>query len=310
MSEADTYPRLLRTARARWWQPLIGTLFAIFVVASGAVAVSLVVSLAADTMGGSTDASDPLDPDTPLGLLGTNLAIAMLAPAVALAVIVVHRQRVGWLVSVTGQVRWALLGRLLWPAALVVLVFVFGVGFFVPPDSDTGSLDIDVPPAGTLVALLLVIAVTTPLQAAAEEVGFRGYLTQAVSSWFARPAVGIVAGGLVSAVIFAAAHGNQDGWLYADRFVFGAVASWLALRSGGLEAPIALHVANNLVSLGVAAVTGSLSDSLTLSTLQWQFAVLDVAMMLAFAVVVERVVRRWCPATRRVLSGAAPVGYP
>ncbi len=36
-----------------------------------------------------------------------------------------------------------------------------------------------------------MILLTTPLQAAAEEIWFRGYLSQAVSSWVARPAAGI-----------------------------------------------------------------------------------------------------------------------
>ncbi len=93
---------------------------------------------------------------------------------------------------------------------------------------------------------------------------------------------------------FALAHGSQDAWLFGDRLAFGLVASWLAWRTGGLEAPVALHVANNLVSLAVSAATGSLDDSLSASTLDWQFAVLDLVMMLTFAVLVHRLVgRRW-----------------
>ena len=67
---------------------------------------------------------------------------------------------------------------------------------------------------------------------------------------------------LVTATLFALAHGAQDPWLFADRLLFGVVASWLAWRTGGLEAPIALHAANNLVSLGYTAVEGTLSESL------------------------------------------------
>ena len=59
--------------------------------------------------------------------------------------------------------------------------------FAIPP---VGFGDIDRPSAGTLVGLLVVILLTTPLQSAAEEVGFRGYLSQAVASWFARPVTG------------------------------------------------------------------------------------------------------------------------
>ncbi len=121
-------------------------------------------------------------------------------------------------------------------------------------------------------------------------------------------------GGAVSAVCFALAHGVQDPWLFADRLCFGVVASWLAWRTGGLEASVALHTTNNLVSLVVSAATGTLSDSLTASSLDWRLAALDVTMMVVFALLVDRLVRRRPVATsacfvrhrRRRLSFAAP----
>lgn len=303
----DRHPLLLNTPRARWWKPLVGLLLGGMVVVFATTLVTLGALLLSFLTGAdSMSTEDALDPDTALGLLANNLVIATLIPAAVLAVLVVHRESAGWLASVTGRVRWPLLGRLL-PIALGVVLVFFGLSFLLPTSDPSG---VSVPPAGTLVGLLAVIVVSTPLQSAAEEVGFRGYLTQAVASWFARPAVAISAGAAVSAACFALAHGLQDGWLFGDRLVFGLVASWLAWRSGGLEAPVALHVANNLVSLGFTAATGSLAESLAASTLEWQFAVLDVAMMLTFAVVVDRLLRRWRPAVRRVLSAPTPVGYP
>ena len=38
--------------------------------------------------------------------------------------------------------------------------------------------------------LLLVVVLTTPLQSAAEEYLFRGYLSQAVAAWVRHPAAG------------------------------------------------------------------------------------------------------------------------
>jgi membrane protease YdiL (CAAX protease family) len=120
--------------------------------------------------------------------------------------------------------------------------------------------------------------------------------------------VGAVLAGLVTAVLFAFAHGTQDPWLFSDRLAFGLVASWLAWRTGGLEAPIALHAANNLVSLGYSAVEGTLSESLNASSVDWEYVVLDVAMMLVFAVVVLRLADRWQLTVRRVWPspGAQP----
>jgi hypothetical protein len=292
---------------------VLGIALAGFTVASGAVAVILAASLLAALTGAVEDpfADEGLSPDTPIGLLANNLVIATMVPAAGLAVLVVHRERPGWLASVTGRLRLALTSRLLGVAFVVVLVF-FGASFLL---SSSAATEADPPDLATFLALLAVILLTTPLQAAAEEVGFRGYLSQAVASWFSRPAAGTVVAAVVSAVLFALAHGTQDTWLFGDRLAFGLVASWLVWRTGGLEAAIALHLANNVVSLVYTAAIGSLEASLTASTLEWQFAVLDIVMMLTYAAVVDRLVRRWQvqlsrPPAAGVLSRPPAVGYP
>ncbi|MGZ4632432.1 MAG: CPBP family intramembrane glutamic endopeptidase [Actinomycetes bacterium] len=321
VTQGDRYPQLLRTPRYRWWRPLVGLALAAATVVVAAVLVVLLAMLAAYLTGGSADPRDDsaLNADTPLGLLANNLVIATLIPASALAVVVAHRSRVGWLWSVVGRFRWQLLLRAFLMALAVVAVF-FAAGFLLPP---MGIGEVDVPPAGTVAGLLAVIVLTTPLQAAAEEIGFRGYLTQAVASWFARPVVGTVVAGAVSATLFALAHGGQEPTLFLDRFAFGVLASWLVWRTGGLECSIALHAANNLVTLGWTAVTGSIEDSLTTSTLDLPYAALDVVMMVVFAALAVRLADRAHVAVRRpwspsagdpagagALSGPGGVGYP
>jgi membrane protease YdiL (CAAX protease family) len=302
----DPHPRLLRTPRARWWRPVLGILLAAAVVVVASVVVVLVATLLVGSGPVEQRTEDALDPGTWQGLLANNLVILTIVPAALLAVLVVHREQVGWLASVTGRPRWGLLWRF-FLLALGVVVASYGASYLLPAGTELEGTS---PTTGALLATIAVVLLTTPLQSMAEEVGFRGYLTQAVASWARRPAVGIGLGVAVSATAFALAHGAQDPWLFADRLAFGLVASWLAWRTGGLEASVALHVANNLLSLGVAAVAGTLSDSLSLATLDWQFAVLDVASMLVFAVAVERLARRWAPQRLRVLSPASPVGYP
>jgi CAAX protease family protein len=307
------YPQLLRGARWRWWRPVLGLVVAgAVVIATATVVVLIAVGLDALT-GGSGDLGDDasLDADRPLGLAATNLVIATLIPAALVAVWAVHRERPGLLASVTGRLRLDLLLRLLPVATGIVAVF-FVAGFLVPP---VGVGDVDAPGAGTLAGLVVAVLVTTPLQSAAEEVGFRGYLSQAVASFWARPAVGALVAGAVSATLFALAHGSQDPALFADRFAFGVVASWLVWRTGGLEASIALHAANNVVGLLWTSATGSISDTLETSTLDWPLAVLDVAMMATYAAVVARLAQRWGVVARRApaplaLSGPTDVGYP
>ena len=303
----DRYPSLLRTPRARWWRPLLGLLIMTLVVAGIGAVVLVAGMILSGTAGSPEGTTSSLDADTPLGLLANNLILAALVPGAVLAVLVVHRERVGWLASVVGRVRWSLLGWLLL-VALAVLVVFFALGFLLPTSGSSSTTS--APTSCTLLLLVAVIVFSTPLQAAAEEVAFRGYLSQTLASWFARRAVGVVVAAAVSAVLFALAHGSQDPWLFGDRLLFGLVASWLAWRTGGLEASVALHVANNLVALLFSAATGTLADNLGASTLDWRSAALDVVMLLTYAVVVDRLCRRWRPATHRILSAEQAVGYP
>jgi membrane protease YdiL (CAAX protease family) len=287
---------------------LVGLLLGAVTVVAAAVVVIL-FALAIEAVRGHTanprdDSS--LSPDSPLGLLANNLVIVTLIPASMLAVWAAHRAKVGGLASVVGRLRWSVLGRFFLLAGIVVVVF-FVASFAIPP---AGFGDVDPPPIATLVGLLAVILLTTPLQAAAEEVGFRGYLSQAVGSWFARPVAGTLVAATVSATLFALAHGGQEPALFADRFSFGAVASWLVWRTGGLEASIALHAANNLVSLGYTASTGSVQEALDTSTLGWPAALLDITMMVVFAGVVGRLADRWGLVVRRSWLGPLPSGVP
>jgi membrane protease YdiL (CAAX protease family) len=319
--EGDRYPQLLRTPQNRWWRPVLGLLLGAATVIALAVVVILVALAIEDLRGQVANPRDDssLTPDSPLGLLANNLVIVTLIPASMLAVWSAHRARVGWLGSVVGRLRLSLLGRFFLLAFVVVVVF-FAASFAIPP---VGVGDVEAPTAATLVGLFAVILLTTPMQSAAEEIGFRGYLCQAVGSWFARPVAGTLVAGAVSATLFALAHGGQEPALFIDRFAFGAVASWLAWRTGGLEASIALHAANNLVSLGNTASTGSLEEALESATLGWPAALLDIAMMLVFAALVARLADRWGLTVRRArpvpplsgpqqtpLSGPNGFGYP
>ena len=318
------YPQLLRDPRARWWRSALGLLlFAATTATAGAAAVVVVlIGLAVVDPSADVLAEDSLGDHPAALLLANNLLLAMMIPAAALAVFVVHRKPVGLLLAVTARLRWGLLLRFL-GVALVAVVLFFVASLAVPGDATEGGGDIDVPEAATLIGLLAVIGLTTPLQAAAEEIGFRGYLSQAVAAWWRRPAVGTVTAGAVTSLLFALAHGTQDAALFTDRLAFGVAASWLAWRTGGLEAAIALHVANNVVALTFGALTGAIEDTFTASTLQWPYAALDVTMMVAFCLVTDRLVRRWrvvverpnelgeaTPSDRAALSGPGAVGYP
>jgi membrane protease YdiL (CAAX protease family) len=242
-------------------------------VAAFAAAVVMSGTPALDTLAGRLD--EEAFYSTPVGFLVNNLLLAALIPAAMVAVWVVHRWRPRWVASVRPGLRWG------WMLECTAWSLVFVGGLFVAGLLVDGPIDVD--PEQQALAFVVVIALTTPLQAAGEEYGFRGLLTQAIGSWFARPVLGAVVAGAVTATLFALAHGSQSPWLFADRFAFGAVASYLVWRTGGLEAGIALHTVNNLYAIGVSVLTGTLAESLTATDYPAVAAILDVVLMLALA---------------------------
>ena len=58
--------------------------------------------------------------------------------------------------------------------------------------------------------LVVVVLLTTPLQSAAEEYLFRGYLSQAIAGWVRTPRAGAISAALVTAALFSLAHLPQD----------------------------------------------------------------------------------------------------
>jgi membrane protease YdiL (CAAX protease family) len=101
-----------------------------------------------------------------------------------------------------------------------------------------------------LVGMLLIMAAAVPF---VEELVFRGVMLEAF-----RGHVSFMFATVAQAATFAAIH---ESW--ADMptlFVFGLVAAWLAKRSEGLLAPMAMHSAFNLTSaLAIVGITSFLN---------------------------------------------------
>lgn len=274
------YHELLRGPGYRWWQPAAGlaVLAATFFVLLVAVQAGTAALDAARTGGPISESIDRLATEfDPLFLAGLNLSLAVMMPAAALAMLIVHRRRFGWLSSVAGRLRWRYLGRVTAIAIGVAVLFTLAAGF-LPVNGEP----VDSPPTvafGTWLGLAVVVLLTTPLQAAAEEYVFRGYVLQALGAWLRAPWVPI----LVTSLAFAFAHGSQNLPLFIDRFAFGLIACWLVLRTGGLEAAIAMHVVNNVLIFLAAAAFDEVDDALTVTAMPWPLVALDVLQMALFA---------------------------
>ncbi|MFC7846414.1 CPBP family intramembrane glutamic endopeptidase [Streptomyces sp. NPDC001046] len=278
------------TGRHRWWRPPTGALLflvtyvlAVLVLVAG----SYVFGLAA----GLPETADG-DPDLgPLGQTAVDLvSLAVALPLVLLVVLWPGRRPVGTVSSVTGRLRAGWLARCL-PVALLPVLLLTATAFLLPgPEGDGGS-DTWVGWRSFLLSMT-VLVLLVPFQAAAEEYVFRGWLTQAVGAFVRSPWIAL----LPQALLFAAAHGWGTPWGFAGLLVNGLVAGWLTVRTGGLEAAVALHVMNNLFAFGAsAAIVGGLSSEETAADMPWQLTLVSVAADLLYAALVLRLARRHRP---------------
>lgn len=262
------YHQLHRVGRPGWWRSLVGALLLLVLVFGvGPLvlgAIAFVLLLAAGNS--SAEAGAILDvtaETTPTGLALLNIVIAAAIPLTWAVTWWLHRLKPRWLSSVGPRLRWRYLLVCL-GLSVVALLASLGVSLLLPlapgeaPIGEVNEL------TSRTRDFILVILLLTPLQAAGEEYLFRGYLTQAFGSLvWARRASQVLAV-LGPALIFALFHGlSQDAPVFFDRFAFGVMAGILVIRTGGLEAAIAMHVLNNFLAFGLALAFGDLTTALT-----------------------------------------------
>lgn len=140
-------------------------------------------------------------------------------------------------VNVTGQARWRI-------QLIFVLIALAVTVVLIPVVMAASGKNVTVEAGG---ALILAYVVGTPLQCAGEEFVYRGFVQQAIGSWFSHRRLGFIISTVVTAAAFGLVHspGNLTG--LSTFAVVGAILSWLAWRTGGLEASIALHTSYSLV---------------------------------------------------------------
>lgn len=230
--------------RLSWWKPVV----LIVALPVTLVLLQIVATVIAGVVEGS---DDPFSTEfTPIKSLAVNVSIAVTG---IIAVLILARMaRVPWRALLT-PVRSFDGHRLSRYTVLAVLLVGLALGAvaLVAPES-TGWTGFAV--SGTTVALLFVTVLSTPLQAAGEELIYRAVLLPAAASWLRAVRPALVVGVIVSTVSFAAAHASTDPWLLTYFAVVAASTALMAIFSGGLEAPIAFHVVNNVL----AGVVGNL----------------------------------------------------
>ena len=275
--DGAAYPQILRGETYVWFRSVLGVVFglSLFLLVTTVISQALVMVFWASTAG-----SQPYQDyftrafafEFPLGMLAVNLGLATLIPISWALMAMVHQMRPRWLSSVQPRIRW----RYLLACLAIAAIVLNGVMLL----STTVGKDLSFQPQEGLLGFIVVILLTSPIQAAAEEIFFRGYLLQALGSLVAQPWFGV----MVSSLVFALLHGTQNLPLFADRLAFGLLAAALVWRTGGLEAAIAAHVINNVFAYLVAGLTTSVATLKALEGIGWVDAAFDVGGFALFAV--------------------------
>lgn len=237
-SPVDTSRPFGAHLRMSWWKPLV------LVLAQPLVLVGLQV-LALRLVGLVEGGDDPLDPEfTPLEALAVNLAIG--ATGLVAVLLLVWMTRTPWraLLSSRRAFDRRRLAHYSIGAALLVGAGAGVVGAVAPEATGWTTFAV----SGTTVALLAVTLLTIPVQAVGEELTYRSVVLPAAASWVrpVRPALAL--GLVVSTVVFTVLHGSTDPWLAGYFAVVALSTGLMMIISGGMEAPIAFHVVNNVLA--------------------------------------------------------------
>ena len=270
------YHRLARTERYRWWKPIVElVMFVVLVLALWLLLIPIVYN-----------AVGPANNYAP-GIIKLGLTIACATPAALIAAVIVRRP---WrsLLSVEQRFRGRWFGTCV-VVALGCVLLTTGIGIIAelagaplgPARGDWVGWDQFLPLAATVVIVI-------PLQASAEEFAFRGTLLQFLGAYLPWPAVSIA----ITGVLFGVAHALPLAGFVAIT-TFGLVAAWLTIRTGGLEAAIALHVLNNVSFFLFDAATGRADRWITAlnSELSWASTASDVAINLLYAALIAKLYR-------------------
>lgn len=288
--------------RWRWWRGLLALLMATGIALAASLLLGI-VQVAVDMALGNPISTSMDDIHlTPTLFLVNNVTIATFIPAAMLSQWACTGQRPRWLSSVAGGVRWR------WLLACVgICLPIWLVLTGVEVWQTRGWEGLAVNPATWV--LLVGILLTTPFQAAGEEYLVRGLLFRVVAAWTHHRIVGLVLGAVVSGLVFMSLHMAADPWLNVFYFTFGVMAALMAWRTGGLEAPIALHVVNNMTAewnVPFTDISGMMDRSV--GTGDWTVLFPLLAIVVAWALM--EVAARRMGIVRRSAPGAVPTTAP
>lgn len=238
----STYLEHAARGRNTWWRYVAGFVLALVL----AVVIGLAIMIPLQLTGLMGDFSGFLmDPTNPVPFYLSNGAIfLLLGLGFVLAARWLHGKR---FTDLLGRWRWRDygVGLLIWTGVVTAISLI---DYLIAP---TGFRFLG---GAGLAAVLPAALVGLALQTFAEELVFRGYLTQGLLLAFRRP----LPAALISGLLFGAMH-IPNGWPHAaSATVNGVVMALISIRTGGIAFTSGMHLANNLFA---AVVVVSANDA-------------------------------------------------
>jgi membrane protease YdiL (CAAX protease family) len=144
-----------------------------------------------------------------------------------------------------------------WKGGIAILILnavVFTFGYWLSPEEYIVVFDFE-----RMAPFIVLVLILTPFQAMAEEVFFRGYLTQGISALTGNLLVRLT----VPAFLFMAFHSaNGDWaagglWAAATYFTLALYLGILTYKSNGLEAAIGFHAFHNILAFTLVTSGGA-----------------------------------------------------
>ena len=241
-AQTERYLDLACLGRNDWWRYVLGVAtIGFFWIVLGYVPYLVLMSAG-------------LEPTPLIEFVAINLSIFMMLAGVAVAVQGIHRRPFMSLVAPDLRVDWRRVGRAatVWLVISAVMALAEHLLF---PGRYTLSYDPE-----RFYPFLVAVLLLTPLQAATEELVFRGYLMQGLGLLTRRPMLVATA----SSIAFTLPHlMNPEAIQYgvaimaANYFAIGMLLATATLRDGRLELAIGLHAINNVFLALLANYEGS-----------------------------------------------------
>ena len=236
----DAYLDYARRGRNQWWRYVLTLVLA--VVLALAVGTGLMFAMILAGANPVVLSSELTSARNPIDFFAANgVLFAIMAVSLVVFARLIQGKRIGDLVG-RADWRWFARGFGVW---LAIAIVGTGIDYLLAP----GGFRLTVS-AGTW-ALGAAAAIGLFAQTFAEELYFRGFLTQGLLLATRRPVVAA----LLSGLLFGAAHIPNGAPQAVGAVCFGIASAYIAIRTGGIACTLGIHFANNLFG-AVVVVSG------------------------------------------------------